>query len=57
MIGTLRNENNTDAHFNAFADQLLNHRETGIEHPRNSCTDKMHAAENQCFYSVEVKLK
>ncbi len=31
--------------------------ETGIEYPINSCTDTVHATEDQCFYQVEVQLK
>ena len=33
--------------------QLL---ETDIEYPRNSSTDTVHSAEDQCFYEVEVRL-
>lgn len=28
--------------------------ESGITHPRNSCTDTVHSAENECFYQLDV---
>jgi hypothetical protein len=31
--------------------------ESGIDYPRHSCTDTVHASDDQCFYHVEVRIK
>jgi hypothetical protein len=37
--------------------EIFHPLETGIEYPQNSYTDTLHAAVNQCFYTIEVQLK